>query len=56
MSIVFSQNQIDLSVWNGCCGILNDFLMLSGSEREQRLTAAGVDASGLVSIIILASG
>lgn len=44
-----------MSVWNESFGILSDFLMLSGSEREQ-LTAAGIDASGLVSIIIPASG
>lgn len=49
------KKELDLSVWIERSGILNDFPMLSRSEREQ-LTAASRDASALVSIIIPALG
>ena len=56
MSIVFSQNQK-----NTCLSAVSALELSMTSSfhqevKEQRLTAVGVDASGLVSIIILASG
>lgn len=51
-----SQKQMLRPVSSDYTGVLSHFLMLSRSVREQRLTAAGIDASGPVSIIILAPG